>query len=194
MVDRLHVISLYKLTQSRLQSGLVLAFSSMAFIFGVVNLSTTWKRSYDYHSMECELLLMCVTATCRNSLPDNLQRLVSGTDFKRSPSALLRVRHFRNRCRARLIFPFEVFLTRALLTSRSGMRRSNSVVHHFVRNAIQIGVFATLWSLAALGTYFLLPRWTIYTVFDMTSGSIYTHVGRRSLSRASRAQKNYPSR
>jgi hypothetical protein len=101
---------------------------------------------------------------------------------------------FSNRCRARLIFPFEVFLTRALLSSRSGMKRSNSIVHHFVRNAVQIGVFATLWSLTALGTYFLLPRWTIYTVFDMTSGSIYTHVGRRSLSRSVTCSQELPSR
>jgi len=105
---------------------------------------------------------------------------------------------FSNRRRARLMFPFvEVFLTRALLTSRSGMKTSNSIVHHFVRNAVQIGVFATLWSLAALGTFFLLPKWTICAVFDTTSGLIYTHVGRRvdgPFRGVSRAHKNYPSR
>jgi len=90
--------------------------------------------------------------------------------------------------------PFvKVFLRRALLSARSGMKRSNSIVHHFVRNAVQMGFFATLWSLAALGTYFLWPTWTIYTIFDMTSGLIYTHVGSRSF-RVSRAHKNYPSR
>ena len=78
----MYVISIYSLTRSRLQSGLVLAFSSMAFIVGVVSLSMGWEHTYDYRSMKCELSLMCVTAACRNSLPDNLQRLVSGTDFK----------------------------------------------------------------------------------------------------------------
>ena len=87
----------------------------------------------------------------------------------------------------------KVFLRRALLSARSGMKRSDSIVHHFVRNAVQIGLFATLWSLAALGTIFLWPKWTIHTIFDMTSGLIYTHVGSRSLQGVSRAQKNYPS-
>jgi hypothetical protein len=83
MVDRLYVISIYSLTGSRLQTGLVLAFSLMAFIVGVVSLSTTWDLSYDHRSMTCELSPMCLAATCGNSLPDNSQCLVSGTDFKR---------------------------------------------------------------------------------------------------------------
>ncbi|KAI0298394.1 hypothetical protein B0F90DRAFT_1862174 [Multifurca ochricompacta] len=39
-----------------------------------------------------------------------------------------------------------------------------------------IGLFAAFWSIAELATYFMLPDWTIYTIFDMTSGSIYTHM------------------
>jgi hypothetical protein len=70
-----------------------------------------------------------------------------------------------------------VFLSRGLLGSRSGLRTSDSIVNHLVRNVIQVGLFATIWSLAGLGTYFLLPRNTVYTIFDATSGSIYTHVG-----------------
>jgi len=153
----------------------------MAFIFGVISLSTTWKRVYDHRSMKCQPLLMCVTATCcRNLLTHNLLHLVSGTDYKLSPSASLCVCHFRIGV-GEIKVPFvKVFLRRALLSSRSGMKRSDSIMHHFVRNAIQTGLFATLWSLAALGTYFLWPKWTIYSVFDMTSGLIYTHVGRRS--------------
>ena len=69
-----------------------------------------------------------------------------------------------------------VFLARALLSSRSGLQRSDSVVNHLVRNVIQIGLFAMIWAFAELGTYFLLPKRDIYTLFDMTSGLIYTHV------------------
>jgi len=68
------------------------------------------------------------------------------------------------------------FLSRGLLESRSGLRSSDSIVNHLVRNVIQIGLFATIWSLAGLGTYFLLPRSTVFTIFDATSGSIYTHM------------------
>lgn len=134
---------IYTLTQSRLQSGLVLAFSSMAFIVGVVNLSTTWK------------------------LKSNLQ------PFTHAQLAASGIWHGLQAIAECFIM---YFLTRALLKSRSGMKTSDSIVHHFVRNAVQSGLFATIWSLAALGTYFLLPKWTIYTIFDLTSGSIYTHM------------------
>ncbi|KAH9995875.1 hypothetical protein BJV74DRAFT_883786 [Russula compacta] len=69
------------------------------------------------------------------------------------------------------------FLARALLSSRSGLQRSDSVVNHLVRNVIQIGLFAMIWTFAELGTFFLLPKLDVYTVFDMTSGLIYTHKG-----------------
>ena len=69
-----------------------------------------------------------------------------------------------------------VFLARALLSSRCGLQRSDSVVNHLVRNVIQVGLFAMVWAFAELGTYFLLPERDVYTVFDMTSGLIYTHV------------------
>jgi hypothetical protein len=80
---------------------------------------------------------------------------------------------------ARFIFFLVVFLSRVLLGARSGLKASDSVVNRFVRNVVQTGLFATIWSLAALGTYLLLPHNTVYTVFDATSGSIYTHVSGR---------------
>jgi len=135
------VARIYSLTRSRLQSGLVLAFSSMAFIVGVVSLLMGWRR------------------TSQNFTPGPLAASGIWHGFQAIAECLIMF-----------------FLMRALLASRSGMKTSNSIVHHFVRNAVQIGVFATLWSLAAFGTYFLLPQWTIYTVFDSTSGSIYTHM------------------
>ena len=45
-----------------------------------------------------------------------------------------------------------------------------------VRNIIQTGCLATAWALAALATWFLLPNKSVYRIFDMTSGTIYTHV------------------
>jgi len=67
-------------------------------------------------------------------------------------------------------------LARALLASRSGMKRSDTIVNQLARNVIQTGLVATLWSMAALGTYFLLPRCTVFTIFNATSGSVYTHM------------------
>jgi hypothetical protein len=78
--------------------------------------------------------------------------------------------------RLTILFFCIVFLSRVLLSSRSGMQGSDQVVNQLVRNAISIGLFAMLWAVAGLATYFLLPGNTVYIVFDATSGSIYTHV------------------
>ncbi|KAH9971550.1 hypothetical protein BGW80DRAFT_1320944 [Lactifluus volemus] len=68
------------------------------------------------------------------------------------------------------------FLSRALLASRSGLQNSDGVINDLVRNVFQLGVIATVWAFAELGTWYLLPKSTVYTIFDMTSGSIYTHM------------------
>ena len=62
--------------------------------------------------------------------------------------------------------------------SRTGLRRSDSIVNYLVRNVIQTGCLATIWAIAALATWFWLSRNVmVYRVFDITSGTIYTHVG-----------------
>lgn len=45
-----------------------------------------------------------------------------------------------------------------------------------MRRVIQIGLFAAIWSLAGVATWFLLPKYTIYALFEVTVGPIYTHV------------------
>ena len=68
------------------------------------------------------------------------------------------------------------FLIRALLKSRSGFENSDSLVHYLTRRVVQIGLFAVIWSFAEMATWFLLPEYAVFAFFDMTSGSIYTHV------------------
>jgi hypothetical protein len=74
-----------------------------------------------------------------------------------------------------------VFLARALLKSRSGIRNSDTVVNYLIRNVIQIGFLTTLWAIGELVTWFFLPKSAIYSVFCATTGSLYTHVGDSSL-------------
>ena len=69
-----------------------------------------------------------------------------------------------------------VLLSRVLLKARSGMRQSDSTINYIVRNITQTGFLATAWALAALATWFLIPKNTAYRIFDVTSGTIYTHV------------------
>jgi len=66
-------------------------------------------------------------------------------------------------------------LSRVLLKARSGMRQSDSTINYIVRNIIQTGFLATAWALAALVTWFLIPKNTAYRIFDVTSGTMYTH-------------------
>ena len=69
-----------------------------------------------------------------------------------------------------------VFLARALLKSRSGLEKSDSVVYYLTRQVIQIGFFATLSAIAGLAAWFLLPSVAVYKIFDATVGLMYTHV------------------
>jgi len=49
-------------------------------------------------------------------------------------------------------------------------------VNYIVRNVVQIGLLGALCSLAELATWFLFPSATVYEIFDITVGSIYTNV------------------
>ena len=72
--------------------------------------------------------------------------------------------------------PGIVFLVRSLLKSRTGVRKSDTVVNYLVRATIQTGGLATAWAIAGLVTWFFLPKIYAFRVIDITSGSIYTHV------------------
>jgi hypothetical protein len=108
-------------------------------------------------------------------LQRKLQRL-SGTYYRPSPNSSFQV------CYSSLVDigaycdRHIVFLIHALLKSRSGFEKSDSLVHYLTRRVVQLGLFAVIWSLAGMATWFLLPKYTVFAFFDMTSGSIYTHV------------------
>jgi len=87
-----------------------------------------------------------------------------------------------------------VFLSRALLKNRSGIRSSDSVVYYLIRNVIQIGLVATTWAIAALVTWFLLPQNSTYRIFDITSGTVYTQAMFEGLLSRRRLRKHmFPS-
>ena len=81
-----------------------------------------------------------------------------------------------------------VFLARALLSSRSGLQKTNTVVEYLVRNVIKIGFFASLWAIGSLVGWVFLPKLSLYTVFNNSAGSMYTHVSGSSLDTASYGQ------
>ena len=98
-------------------------------------------------------------------------------DYKLFPNASSRVRHLFSVWHDRDLLTFcTVLLTRALMNARSGLRKSDSIVNYIVRNVVQIGLLGALCSLAELATWFLFPSTTVYEIFDITVGSIYTNV------------------
>jgi len=56
------------------------------------------------------------------------------------------------------------------------MRQSDSTIIYIVCDIIQTGFLATVRGLAALETWFLIPKISAYRFFDITSGTMYTHV------------------
>jgi len=103
-----------------------------------------------------------------------------GTLYKLRSSALSPVPRFNHHHSRHFTDPIPllrtVLLSRVLLKARSGVRQSDSTINYIVRSIIQTGCLATAWALAALATWFLLPKISAYRVFDITSGTVYTHV------------------
>ncbi|KAH9974711.1 hypothetical protein BGW80DRAFT_1302227 [Lactifluus volemus] len=56
-----------------------------------------------------------------------------------------------------------IFLTRVLLKSRSGIRKSDSILYYLIRAVIQTGCLASGWAIAGLATRFSLK---IFAIFD----------------------------
>ncbi|KAH9973204.1 hypothetical protein BGW80DRAFT_1308759 [Lactifluus volemus] len=141
-------IRIYTLTKSRLLTGLIVFFSTSAFIIGLYTTVITWD------------------ATLKSSYLATLS--LSTTEKATSV-----VWHVLQVIAESLI---TIFLARALLSSRSGHQKTDGVLNYLVRRVIQIGFFATLWTIAALALFFMLPRTLAYRFFDMTVGPMYTHV------------------
>jgi hypothetical protein len=63
------------------------------------------------------------------------------------------------------------------LRSRSGLEKTSNLIHYIARRVIQLGLFAMIWNFTAMATWFLMPKYTVWSFFDTTSGAVYTHVG-----------------
>ncbi|KAH9972291.1 hypothetical protein BGW80DRAFT_382384 [Lactifluus volemus] len=141
-------IRILHLTDSRLQAGLVIALSASAFIVGIVNIVITWDAT----------------------MPSPFE---TSTSLSTPPKLTAVVCHALQAIAECLI---TIFLSRALLKSRSGIRKTDGVVNCLIRKAVQIGFFATAWTIAGLTTWFFLPKISAYMLFSSTIGPMYTNV------------------
>ena len=67
-------------------------------------------------------------------------------------------------------------LTWLLWRSRTGFRRTDTVLYRLIRGAIQTGLFAGIFSIADLATFLTLPETNLYGMFAIPIVRIYTNV------------------
>ncbi|KAH9953752.1 hypothetical protein BC827DRAFT_1246602 [Russula dissimulans] len=139
---------IYSLTKSRFQYGLIIALSSSAFVLGMSTTTITWGQTLKPSFIVDETLT-----------PQSKGMAATWHGLQAISECLI-----------------TIFLARALLKSRSGIRNSDTVVNYLIRNVIQIGFLTTLWAIGELVTWFFLPKSAIYSVFCATTGSLYTHL------------------
>jgi len=132
------VFRIYGLTKSRTKSLVPIAFSIIAFVFGMVT----------------------VVATAWSSHSESFRYATSVVWYTSQATAECLITYF---------------LVCALLKNRSGVHKSDLMVRYLARNVIQAGVLATIWALASLVSWFWLNHVLVYRLFDITSGSVYTH-------------------
>ncbi|TCD68569.1 hypothetical protein EIP91_010494 [Steccherinum ochraceum] len=66
-------------------------------------------------------------------------------------------------------------LTIVLLRSRTGFRKTDTVLYRLIRGAIQTGLFAGIFSLGDLATFLQYPDTNLYGMFAIPIGRIYTN-------------------
>jgi len=66
-------------------------------------------------------------------------------------------------------------LTLVLWRSRTGFRKTDSVLYRLMRGAIQTGLFAGIFSLGDLATFLQYPDTNLYGMFAIPIGRIYTN-------------------
>ena len=69
-----------------------------------------------------------------------------------------------------------VVLTTIFARSKTGIRRTDSVLNRLIRGTIQTGLFASIFSLGDLLTFLTLPDTNLYGMFAIPIGRIYTNV------------------
>ncbi|KAI9463139.1 hypothetical protein HD554DRAFT_1415802 [Boletus coccyginus] len=68
-----------------------------------------------------------------------------------------------------------ITLVIVLYRSRTGSRKTDTILNRFIRGAIQTGFLASTFAVADLTTFILLPRMNLYGMFAIPLGRIYTN-------------------
>lgn len=69
-----------------------------------------------------------------------------------------------------------VILSFVLSRSRTGFRKTDTIINRLIRGAVQTGLFASIFALADLFTFLLHSNTNLYAMFAYPIGRIYTNV------------------
>jgi hypothetical protein len=67
-------------------------------------------------------------------------------------------------------------LTFVLARSKTGFRKTDTIINRMIRGAIQTGLFASIFALADLFSFLLHKDTLLYAMFAYPIGRIYTNV------------------
>ena len=79
-----------------------------------------------------------------------------------------------------------VTLTIVFSRSRTGFRKTDTVLNRLIRGAIQAGLFAGIFSMADLITFVVLPNTNLYGMLAIPIGRIHTNVSVLNIKRVCR--------
>ncbi|KAF5385351.1 hypothetical protein D9615_001200 [Tricholomella constricta] len=84
-------------------------------------------------------------------------------------------------------------LSFVLSRSRTGFRKTDTIINRLIRGAVQTGLFASIFALADLFTFVLHPGTNLYAMFAYPIGRIYTNTLLDTLNARSDLKKNMSS-
>jgi len=68
----------------------------------------------------------------------------------------------------------ECFISYSLIRGHLNARKSGCAMSYLYRRLVQLGIFAMIWAILGLMAFAFMPK--VCSLFDMTVGSLYTHV------------------
>lgn len=77
---------------------------------------------------------------------------------------------------AKSLFIAAAILTYAFARSKTGFRKTDTVINRLIRGSIQTGLFVSIFALGDLFTFVLHGNTNLYAMFAYPIGRIYTNV------------------
>ena len=172
--------SIYRLSKSKIIYGIIILISFPGCVLGIITGVRAIIIEVYVHTVclisNCPCLTHVVSPDSLTSQCWTISSLV-GSLSRLHGMLPSQVRNGRKiAIFALLTLVLVAVLTWLLWRSRTGFRRTDTVLYRLIRGAIQTGLFAGIFSIADLATFLTLPETNLYGMFAIPIGRIYTNV------------------